>query len=186
MLTPLLRGSRSLPALEGKRSCGPVDGPMGGRADGHRPQALPSTQELLVWLPIRLRVCRETGSAPCSPALASPGHGPSRLWGKRGGTTRGPDAAPCWVQSPRGLALEEGLQLPLLACPQPQTRFALSPQNLSPDKIFHVIVAPCYDKKLEALREDFPTAPHGFRSADCVLTSGEGAWVLLGPLVVVL
>ncbi|KAI1232306.1 hypothetical protein IHE44_0006759 [Lamprotornis superbus] len=31
-------------------------------------------------------------------------------------------------------------------------------QNLSPDKIFHVVVAPCYDKKLEALREDFYTA----------------------------
>ncbi|XP_064438503.1 nuclear prelamin A recognition factor isoform X2 [Mirounga angustirostris] len=46
-------------------------------------------------------------------------------------------------------------------------------QNLSPDKIFHVIVAPCYDKKLEALREDFPTASHGSRGADCVLTSGE-------------
>lgn len=28
------------------------------------------------------------------------------------------------------------------------------PQNLSPDKVFHVIVAPCYDKKLEALQED--------------------------------
>ncbi|XP_060027678.1 nuclear prelamin A recognition factor isoform X2 [Erinaceus europaeus] len=45
-------------------------------------------------------------------------------------------------------------------------------QNLSPDKIFHVIVAPCYDKKLEALGEDF-TALHGSRGADCVLTSGE-------------
>ncbi|XP_025783406.1 nuclear prelamin A recognition factor isoform X1 [Puma concolor] len=47
-------------------------------------------------------------------------------------------------------------------------------QNLSPDKIFHVIVAPCYDRKLEALREDVPTALHGSRGADCVLTSGEG------------
>lgn len=46
-------------------------------------------------------------------------------------------------------------------------------QNLSPDKIFHVIVAPCYDKKLEALGEDFPTALHSSRGADCVLTSGE-------------
>ncbi|XP_059236794.1 nuclear prelamin A recognition factor [Mustela nigripes] len=46
-------------------------------------------------------------------------------------------------------------------------------QNLSPDQIFHVIVAPCYDKKLEALREDLPTASHGSRGADCVLTSGE-------------
>ena len=28
------------------------------------------------------------------------------------------------------------------------------PQNLSPDKVFQVIVAPCYDKKLEAIQED--------------------------------
>lgn len=75
-------------------------------------------------------------------------------------------------------------KLPLLTSSQPQTGFSLSPQNLSPDKIFHVIVAPCYDKKLEALREDFPTASHGSRGADCVLTSGEGqaGYVQLGPL----
>ncbi|KAM7068169.1 nuclear prelamin A recognition factor [Molossus nigricans] len=51
-------------------------------------------------------------------------------------------------------------------------------QNLSPDKIFHVIVAPCYDKKLEALREDVPTALHSSRGADCVLTSGEIVQIL--------
>ncbi|KAM8785598.1 LOW QUALITY PROTEIN: nuclear prelamin A recognition factor [Rhynchonycteris naso] len=45
-------------------------------------------------------------------------------------------------------------------------------QNLCPDKIFHVIVAPCYDKKLEAL-QDVPIALHGSRGVDCVLTSGE-------------
>ncbi|XP_004621184.1 nuclear prelamin A recognition factor isoform X1 [Sorex araneus] len=39
-------------------------------------------------------------------------------------------------------------------------------QSLPPDKLFHVVVAPCYDRKLEALGEDF-------RGADCVLTSGE-------------
>ncbi|NP_114174.1 nuclear prelamin A recognition factor isoform b [Homo sapiens] len=44
-------------------------------------------------------------------------------------------------------------------------------QNLSPEKIFHVIVAPCYDKKLEALQESLPPALHGSRGADCVLTS---------------
>uniref|UniRef100_G1QFE9 Iron hydrogenase large subunit C-terminal domain-containing protein n=1 Tax=Myotis lucifugus TaxID=59463 RepID=G1QFE9_MYOLU len=42
-------------------------------------------------------------------------------------------------------------------------------QNLSPDKIFRVIVAPCYDKKLE----DVPTALHSSQGADCVLTSGK-------------
>ncbi|XP_072497012.1 nuclear prelamin A recognition factor isoform X2 [Notamacropus eugenii] len=46
-------------------------------------------------------------------------------------------------------------------------------QNLSPDKIFHIIVAPCYDKKLEALREDFYTASNNSHDVDCVLTSGE-------------
>uniref|UniRef100_A0A1D5QT05 Nuclear prelamin A recognition factor n=1 Tax=Macaca mulatta TaxID=9544 RepID=A0A1D5QT05_MACMU len=51
-------------------------------------------------------------------------------------------------------------------------------QNLSPEKIFHVIVAPCYDKKLEALQEGFPPALHGSRGADCVLTSGEIAQIM--------
>ncbi|XP_044529104.1 nuclear prelamin A recognition factor [Gracilinanus agilis] len=46
-------------------------------------------------------------------------------------------------------------------------------QNLSPAKIFHIIVAPCYDKKLEALREDFYTASYNSHDVDCVLTSGE-------------
>ncbi|XP_023584944.1 nuclear prelamin A recognition factor [Trichechus manatus latirostris] len=46
-------------------------------------------------------------------------------------------------------------------------------QNLSPDKIFHVIVGPCYDKKLEALREDVHAASHTLQGVDCVLTSGE-------------
>lgn len=56
----------------------------------------------------------------------------------------------------------------------PHHGFALSTQNLSPDKIFHVIVAPCYDKKLEALQEDVPMASRSSRGTDCVLTSGEG------------
>ncbi|XP_026523350.1 nuclear prelamin A recognition factor [Notechis scutatus] len=46
-------------------------------------------------------------------------------------------------------------------------------QNLSPDKIFHVVVAPCNDKKLEALREDFYTHLYNSQEVDCVLTSGE-------------
>uniref|UniRef100_A0A2K6F1R2 Nuclear prelamin A recognition factor n=2 Tax=Lemuriformes TaxID=376915 RepID=A0A2K6F1R2_PROCO len=50
--------------------------------------------------------------------------------------------------------------------------------NLSPEKIFHVIVAPCYDRKLEALREGFSSASHSSRGADCVLTSGEIAQIM--------
>ena len=64
----------------------------------------------------------------------------------------------------------------------PHHGFSLSTQNLSPDKIFHVIVAPCYDKKLEALQEDVPTASRGSRGTDCVLTSGEGGGPRERPL----
>ncbi|NXH13968.1 NARF factor, partial [Bucco capensis] len=46
-------------------------------------------------------------------------------------------------------------------------------QNLSPDKIFHVVVAPCYDKKLEALQEDSYAALYHSQEVDCVLTSGK-------------
>ncbi|XP_073538594.1 nuclear prelamin A recognition factor [Phyllobates terribilis] len=48
-----------------------------------------------------------------------------------------------------------------------------SQKNLSPDKIFHLAVAPCYDRKMEALREDYYTDLFNCRDVDCVLTSGE-------------
>ncbi|XP_056406467.1 nuclear prelamin A recognition factor [Hyla sarda] len=48
-----------------------------------------------------------------------------------------------------------------------------SQKNLSPDKIFHLAVAPCYDRKMEALREDYYTELFNCRDVDCVLTSGE-------------
>ena len=43
----------------------------------------------------------------------------------------------------------------------------------SPDKVYHVTVMPCYDKKLEASREDFYSDLYRTRDVDCVLTSGE-------------
>ncbi|XP_063817136.1 nuclear prelamin A recognition factor [Pseudophryne corroboree] len=46
-------------------------------------------------------------------------------------------------------------------------------QNLAPDKIFHLTVAPCYDRKMEALREDYYTELYNCRDVDCVLTLGE-------------
>ena len=44
--------------------------------------------------------------------------------------------------------------------------YVARPQNLSPDKVFHVIVAPCYDKKLEALQEDILMVSWVSRSTD--------------------
>ncbi|XP_013888123.1 nuclear prelamin A recognition factor [Austrofundulus limnaeus] len=46
-------------------------------------------------------------------------------------------------------------------------------QKLSPDKVYHVVVAPCFDKKLEAVREEFYNSLMETRDVDCVLTSRE-------------
>ncbi|EFN74344.1 Nuclear prelamin A recognition factor-like protein [Camponotus floridanus] len=45
--------------------------------------------------------------------------------------------------------------------------------GLSPEQIYHVTVMPCYDKKLEASREDFYNQQKGTRDVDCVITSIE-------------
>lgn len=50
--------------------------------------------------------------------------------------------------------------------------FLFSQQKLSPDKIYHMLVAPCFDKKLEAVREEFYNSLLEARDVDCVLTSG--------------
>lgn len=42
-----------------------------------------------------------------------------------------------------------------------------------PDEIYHVTVMPCYDKKLEASREDFYSDIYRTRDVDCVITSDE-------------
>jgi iron only hydrogenase large subunit-like protein len=43
--------------------------------------------------------------------------------------------------------------------------------NIDSNEIYHVTVMPCYDKKLEASREDFVT--NGVRDVDCVLSTLE-------------
>ncbi|KAJ3219989.1 hypothetical protein HDU67_007722 [Dinochytrium kinnereticum] len=45
--------------------------------------------------------------------------------------------------------------------------------NLNPDDIFHVTVMPCYDKKLEASRNDFYNDVYRTRDVDSVITTGE-------------
>ncbi|EGW04386.1 cytosolic iron-sulfur assembly component 3 [Cricetulus griseus] len=51
--------------------------------------------------------------------------------------------------------------------------FFAQQQHLTPDKIYHVTVMPCYDKKLEASRPDFFNQKYQTRDVDCVLTTGE-------------
>eukprot|EP00057_Strongylocentrotus_purpuratus_P024896 XP_011679370.1 PREDICTED: cytosolic Fe-S cluster assembly factor narfl isoform X1 [Strongylocentrotus purpuratus] len=45
--------------------------------------------------------------------------------------------------------------------------------RVKPDCIYHVTVMPCYDKKLEASRDDFYDDVYRTRDVDCVITSGE-------------
>lgn len=45
--------------------------------------------------------------------------------------------------------------------------------NLSACSIFHATVMPCFDKKLEASREDFLVPGTSYRETDCVISSGE-------------
>jgi len=53
--------------------------------------------------------------------------------------------------------------------------------GVPPDSVYHVTLMPCYDKKLEASRDDFfngAVGEHGSRDVDCVLSSTEIATLL--------
>lgn len=52
--------------------------------------------------------------------------------------------------------------------------------SMSADRIYHVTVMPCYDKKLEASREDFFNEVADSRDVDCVITSIEIEQMLSG------
>ncbi|XP_061401219.1 probable cytosolic Fe-S cluster assembly factor GJ13047 [Musca vetustissima] len=45
--------------------------------------------------------------------------------------------------------------------------------NISPEKIYHITIMPCYDKKLEASRSDFFDEALNSKDVDCVITSIE-------------
>ncbi|KAI8927537.1 iron hydrogenase [Entophlyctis helioformis] len=45
--------------------------------------------------------------------------------------------------------------------------------GVTPDRMYHVAVMPCYDKKLEASRQDFYSDMYKTRDVDCVITTGE-------------
>ena len=47
-------------------------------------------------------------------------------------------------------------------------------------RVRHVTIMPCFDKKLEASREDFTHPDTGIKEVDCVLTTLEERWGVLG------
>eukprot|EP00761_Pharyngomonas_kirbyi_P007028 gb/GECH01007037.1/.p1 GENE.gb/GECH01007037.1/~~gb/GECH01007037.1/.p1 ORF type:complete len:511 (+),score=84.81 gb/GECH01007037.1/:1-1533(+) len=50
----------------------------------------------------------------------------------------------------------------------------MDPGSSTPKPLYHVAIMPCYDKKLEASREDFRSSNQdNQREVDCVLTTGE-------------
>lgn len=66
------------------------------------------------------------------------------------------------------------LRAPLLLGQAATSHFHISLQHLTPDRIYHVTVMPCYDKKLEASRPDFFSQDYQTRDVDCVVTTGVG------------
>lgn len=55
--------------------------------------------------------------------------------------------------------------------------------NVSAERVYHVTVMPCYDKKLEASRDDFFDEALNSRDVDCVITSVEIEQMLIGDNV---
>ncbi|XP_030377012.1 probable cytosolic Fe-S cluster assembly factor GK14772 [Scaptodrosophila lebanonensis] len=58
-------------------------------------------------------------------------------------------------------------------------QFLAEKLGFSGSRIYHVTVMPCYDKKLEASREDFYSEVNSSRDVDCVITSIEVEQMLL-------
>ncbi|XP_017073840.1 probable cytosolic Fe-S cluster assembly factor GE22682 [Drosophila eugracilis] len=52
-------------------------------------------------------------------------------------------------------------------------QFLAKKLNIPGSRIYHVTVMPCFDKKLEASREDFFSKTNNSRDVDCVITSVE-------------
>ncbi|XP_058797904.1 probable cytosolic Fe-S cluster assembly factor AGAP009023 [Phymastichus coffea] len=52
-------------------------------------------------------------------------------------------------------------------------------KGLSPEQVYHVTLMPCYDKKLEASREDFYNNLKETRDVDCVITAIEVEQMLI-------
>lgn len=83
--------------------------------------------------------------------------------------THGDDVIPfiSTVKSPQqimGVLVKHGPTLPGVAIDQ---------TRIPPNNVYHVTVMPCYDKKLEASREDFYSDVYQTRDVDCVITTGE-------------
>lgn len=52
-------------------------------------------------------------------------------------------------------------------------QFLAQKHGVSGDKIYHVTIMPCYDKKLEASRDDFTDEFTEAKDVDCVITSSK-------------
>lgn len=55
-------------------------------------------------------------------------------------------------------------------------QFLAQKLNVAGSRIYHVTIMPCYDKKLEASREDFFSEVNNSRDVDCVITSSKFLW----------
>jgi iron only hydrogenase large subunit-like protein len=56
--------------------------------------------------------------------------------------------------------------------------------KISPDKVFHLTVMPCFDKKLEASRADFKNEATNSHDVDMVITPVEIEQVLFNVIYI--
>lgn len=149
------------------------------------PQAGEVLRGLLARLGVRAvfdtAVCRELSLLETAAELVArvrgvPGAGPLPLLAS---------ACPGWVCYAEKSCAEVLPHLSAVKSPQAVTgtlvkRMWASRMGLPPSRVYHASIAPCYDKKLEASRDDFSVAAeHGdggdasTPETDCVLTTGE-------------
>ena len=50
--------------------------------------------------------------------------------------------------------------------------------GIPPGRIYHVTIMPCFDKKLEASREDFYSEVYGAKDVDCVISTSEFYYIV--------
>lgn len=83
--------------------------------------------------------------------------------------------APDWSALPASITLISMISSVVISSVPLPPLFALALPVFpcSPSQIYHVTVMPCYDKKLEASRQDFYNEIYSTRDVDCVITTGE-------------
>ncbi|KAG5370194.1 Cytosolic Fe-S cluster assembly factor NAR1 [Yarrowia sp. C11] len=85
----------------------------------------------------------------------------------------------CYVEKthPHVIPYLSGVKSPQQICGSLLKKVICDSQNVTPSQVYHVSIMPCFDKKLEASRDEFSVEEAGqeekIRDVDCVITTKE-------------